>query len=45
VEGMRTMMLQGKGLVDVGTDIAVLLAYAVGMLILASVTVRRSSAA
>jgi ABC-2 type transport system permease protein len=45
VEGMRTMMLQGKGLVDVGTDIAVLVAYAVGMLVLASVTVRRSSSA
>jgi ABC-2 type transport system permease protein len=45
VEGIRAMMLQGKGLIDVGTDIAVLLAYAVGMLILASVTVRRSSAA
>jgi ABC-2 type transport system permease protein len=43
VEGMRSMMLQGKGLADIGTDVAVLAAYVVGMFILASLTLRRGS--
>jgi ABC-2 type transport system permease protein len=44
VDGIRAMMLQGKGLVDIGKDIGVLAAYAVGLLILASLTLRRSAA-
>jgi ABC-2 type transport system permease protein len=45
IEGIRAMMLQGKGLWDVGTDIAVLAAYAIGMLLLSSLVVRRDSSA
>jgi ABC-2 type transport system permease protein len=44
VEGIRALMLQGKGLLDIGKDVGVLAAYAVGLLILASLSLRRSSA-
>jgi ABC-2 type transport system permease protein len=45
VEGIRAMMLEGKGLLDIGKDVGVLAAYAVGLLILASLTLRRGSSA
>jgi ABC-2 type transport system permease protein len=45
VEGIRAMMLEGKGLLDIGKDVGVLAAYAVGLLILASLTLRRGAAA
>jgi ABC-2 type transport system permease protein len=45
VEGIRAMMLEGKGLLDIGKDVGVLAAYAVGLLLLASLTLRRGSAA
>ncbi len=44
VEGIRDMMIQGKGLLDIGKDVGVLAAYAVGLLILASLTLRRGTA-
>lgn len=43
VDGVRAMMLEGKGLADIGLNIGVLAAYTVGMLILASFTLRRGS--
>ena len=45
VEGIRAMMIEGKGLLDIGKDVGVLAAYAVGLLILASLTLRRGSSA
>ncbi len=45
VEGIRAMMIEGKGLLDIGKDVGILAAFAVGMLILASLTLRRGSAA
>lgn len=45
VEGIRAMMLQGQGLVDIGKDVGVLAAYAVGLLILAAFTLRRGTSA
>ena len=44
VEGMRAMMLEGQNLLDIGKDVGVLAAYAVGLLILASLTLRRGAA-
>ncbi len=41
IDGMRALMLQGAGLVDVSKELAVLLAIAAGALALASTTVRR----
>ncbi len=45
VEGIRAMMLEGKGLLDIGKDVGVLAAYAVGLVILASLTLRRGTSA
>ena len=41
VEGLREIMLRGGGLGDVAGELAVLLAFAVGLLVLAGATVRR----
>ena len=41
VEGLRDIMLQGKSLIDVGVDLAVLVGFAVLTSILAAVTLRR----
>ncbi len=43
VDGIRALMLQGKNLLDIGKEIGVLAAYAVGLLILASLTLRRGA--
>jgi ABC-2 type transport system permease protein len=43
VSGMRALMMQGQNLLDIGREIGVLAAYAVGLLILAAVTLRRGS--
>jgi ABC-2 type transport system permease protein len=44
VEGIRALMLQGQSLLDIGKDVGVLAAFAVGLLVLASLTIRRGSA-
>jgi len=41
VEGTRALMLQGQNLLDIGKEIGVLAAYAVGLLILSAITLRR----
>jgi ABC-2 type transport system permease protein len=41
VSGMRALMLQGQGLLDIGKEIGVLAAYAVGLLVLTTLTLRR----
>jgi ABC-2 type transport system permease protein len=43
VDGVRAMMLQGQALLDIGKEISVLAAFAVGFLILAAVTLRRGT--
>jgi ABC-2 type transport system permease protein len=43
VDGIRALMLQGKNLLDIGKEIGILAAYAVVLLILTSVTLRRST--
>ncbi len=45
VEGIRALMLEGEGLLDIGKDIGVLAAYAAGLLVLAALTLRRGAAA
>ncbi|HTY82079.1 MAG TPA: ABC transporter permease, partial [Dehalococcoidales bacterium] len=45
VEGIRSLMLQGKGLLDIGQDIWVLAVYAIGLMVLASVSLRRGKTA
>lgn len=41
IDGMRALMLQGVGLVDVSKELLVLVTIAAGALALASTTVRR----
>jgi ABC-2 type transport system permease protein len=43
VEGIRALMQQGQSLLDIGNDIGILAAFAVGLLVLASLTLRRSA--
>lgn len=43
VEGIKVLMLQGQSLLDIGKDIGILVAFAVGFLGLASLTLRRSA--
>jgi ABC-2 type transport system permease protein len=43
VEGIRALMLQGQNLLDIGKDVGILAAFAVGLLGLASLTLRRSA--
>jgi len=45
VDGVRALMLNGKGLVDIGKEIGVLAAYAVVLMILAGISLRRGNAA
>jgi ABC-2 type transport system permease protein len=45
VDGVRALMLQGQTLLDIGQDIGVLAAYAVGLLVLAALTLRRGASA
>ena len=42
VDGLRDIMLRGESLADVATELAVLAGFAVALLALAAVTVRRS---
>jgi ABC-2 type transport system permease protein len=41
VEGIRALMLQGQNLLDIGKDVGILAAYAVGLLVLTALTLRR----
>jgi ABC-2 type transport system permease protein len=43
VEGMRDIMVTGKSLLDVGFDLLVLAAFAVGISVITALTLRRSS--
>jgi ABC-2 type transport system permease protein len=43
VEGIKGLMQQGQSLLDIGKDIGILAAFAVGFLILASLTLRKSA--
>jgi ABC-2 type transport system permease protein len=43
VDGIRALMLQGQSLLDIGKEIGVLAVYAVGLLVLASLTLRRGT--
>jgi ABC-2 type transport system permease protein len=43
VEGIKALMLQGQGLLDIGKDIGVLAAYAAVLLVLAGLTLRQKS--
>jgi ABC-2 type transport system permease protein len=45
VEGIQALMIQGQNLIDIGKDVGILAAFAVGLLILASLSMRRGSAA
>ena len=42
VDGIRALMAEGKDLVDIGKEIGILAAYAVGLLVLAAASFRRS---
>jgi ABC-2 type transport system permease protein len=44
VDGIRALMLNGKGLMDIGKEIGVLAAYAIGLMILAGISLRRGNA-
>jgi len=43
VEGIRALMQQGQSLLDIGNDIGILAAFAVGLLVLASLTLRQKT--
>jgi ABC-2 type transport system permease protein len=45
VDGVRALMLNGKGLADIGKEIGVLAAYAVALMILAGISLRRGNTA
>jgi ABC-2 type transport system permease protein len=45
VEGIRALMLQGQSLLDIDKDVGILLAYTAGLMVLASLTLRRGAAA
>ncbi len=43
VDGIRALMLQGQSLLDTGKEVGVLAAYAVALMVLASLTLRRGT--
>ncbi len=45
VEGIQSMMVNGKGLLDIGKDVWVLAAYAVVLMVLAGISLRRGHTA
>jgi ABC-2 type transport system permease protein len=45
VDGIRALMLQGQNLLDIGKEVGVLAAYAVVLLVLAALTLRRGASA
>jgi ABC-2 type transport system permease protein len=44
VDGIRAMMLDGKGLTEIGKEVGVLAAYAVALMVLAGISLRRNAA-
>jgi ABC-2 type transport system permease protein len=44
VDGIRAMMLDGKGLLNIGKEVGILAAYALGLMILAGISLRRNTA-
>jgi ABC-2 type transport system permease protein len=44
VDGIRALMLQGQGLVDIGKEVGVLVAYAAVLMVLAGISLRRGKA-
>jgi ABC-2 type transport system permease protein len=44
VDGIKALMVQGQSLLDIGKDVGVLAGYAIGLLILAALTLRRRAA-
>lgn len=45
IDGIRAMMLDGENLLGIWKDVTILAAYAIGLMILASLTLRRRSSA
>jgi ABC-2 type transport system permease protein len=45
VDGIKAMMVQGKGLLDIGKEIGVLAAYAAALMFLAGISLRRGRSA
>jgi ABC-2 type transport system permease protein len=43
VEGIKSLMLEGQNLLDIGKDVGILAAYAAGLLVLAALTLRRGA--
>jgi ABC-2 type transport system permease protein len=43
VDGIRALMLQGQSLLDIGKEVGVLAAYAVVLMVLAGISLRRGS--
>lgn len=43
VDGMRALMLQGESLLEIGKEVGILVAYAAGLIVLASLSLRRGS--
>jgi ABC-2 type transport system permease protein len=43
VDGIRALMSQGKGLLDIGKEVGVLVAYAAVLMILAGLSLRRGA--
>jgi ABC-2 type transport system permease protein len=41
IDGIRALMIEGKGLLDIGREIGILAAYVAGLMILASFSIRR----
>jgi ABC-2 type transport system permease protein len=44
VDGIRAMMLDGQGLLNIGKEVGILAAYALGLMILAGISLRRNAA-
>ena len=44
VDGIRALMLQGQSLLDIGKEVGVLAVYAVGLMVLAGISLRRGAA-
>jgi ABC-2 type transport system permease protein len=45
VDGIRGLMLQGQSLLDIGKEVGILAAFAVGLMVLAALSLRRGSSA